>query len=357
MGACWRLSSSCRWRSCCCWRSFGFPSDGLAAGPRAGPARTACRPCHLRGPGAAIANRGPARGAVGDHRAGRDAGAAGRKRQTSTDGKRQGASSGRDAPAATRGSFRVRLRADLALGHVPAGMRVSPAPGSAGRRRSFATDREARIVVVRVPVAAGDRRRVSQFDRRVRGDSATWRSSKRRRVGRAPRPVFVGRPDPSVDDRPAADADSRPGRRVAAAGRRPGLRGRWPADRLGARRIQTPPAGPARRARQRGHRAGRRRPCRRAAAARADDLRRFARHPPPRARRTGPARSPPGRSPRADPAISAGCARCPARRDRRSDWRRRSRPPSIFLPVGALLGPRGLGLLSPTLLGAARSSP
>jgi hypothetical protein len=94
----------------------------------------------------------------------------------------------------------IRLRPDIALVHVPAGMRVSPAQGFSGPTAVFATDPKREIALVRVaPLPESTSGLPSAFER-FPGFSyvAVIEAAM---GGPSARPAFIGRLDTSVDDR------------------------------------------------------------------------------------------------------------------------------------------------------------
>jgi hypothetical protein len=104
------------------------------------------------------------------------------------------------APPATRLLPGVRLRPDLALVHVPAGMRVSSAQTFGGPTSVFATDLKREIALVRVPSPPESATGVPSVIDLFPGFSyvAVVEAAM---GGPTARPVFIGRLDPSVDDR------------------------------------------------------------------------------------------------------------------------------------------------------------
>jgi hypothetical protein len=94
----------------------------------------------------------------------------------------------------------IRLRADLALVHVPAGMRVSPAQGFAGPTEVFATDAKREVALVRVaPLAEGTTGVPNVFEG---FPGFSYVAVVEAAMGGATaRPSFIGRLDTSVDDR------------------------------------------------------------------------------------------------------------------------------------------------------------
>lgn len=94
----------------------------------------------------------------------------------------------------------VRLRPDLALVHIPAGMRVSPAQTFGGPTSVFATDLKREIALVRVPSLPESATGVPSVIDLFPGFSyvAVVEAAM---GGPTARPVFIGRLDPSVDDR------------------------------------------------------------------------------------------------------------------------------------------------------------
>lgn len=104
------------------------------------------------------------------------------------------------APPATRLLPGVRLRPDLALVHVPAGMRVSSAQTFGGPTSVFVTDSKREIALVRVPSLPESATGVPSVIDLFPGFSyvAVVEAAM---GGPTARPVFIGRLDPSVDDR------------------------------------------------------------------------------------------------------------------------------------------------------------
>jgi hypothetical protein len=94
----------------------------------------------------------------------------------------------------------IRLRSDLALVYVPAGMRVSPAQGFGGPTSVFATDPKREIALVRVPSLGESTTGVPNVLEGFPGFSyvAVVEAAM---GGPTARPVFIGRLDTSVDDR------------------------------------------------------------------------------------------------------------------------------------------------------------
>jgi hypothetical protein len=94
----------------------------------------------------------------------------------------------------------IRLRPDLALVYVPAGMRVSPAQGFGGPTSVFATDPKRELALVRVPVLGESTTGVPNVLEGFPGFSyvAVVEAAMGGPTGR---PVFIGRLDTSVDDR------------------------------------------------------------------------------------------------------------------------------------------------------------
>ncbi|MGE5835581.1 MAG: hypothetical protein ACM4AI_13945 [Acidobacteriota bacterium] len=119
-------------------------------------------------------------------------------------GKERGREKTSPAPSAPALSPRllpaIRLRPDIALVHVPAGMRVSPAQGFSGPTAVFATDPKREIALVRVaPLPESATGLPSAFER-FPGFSyvAVIEAAM---GGPSARPAFIGRLDTSVDDR------------------------------------------------------------------------------------------------------------------------------------------------------------
>ena len=94
----------------------------------------------------------------------------------------------------------IRLRPDIALVHVPAGMRVSPAQGFSGPTAVFAVDQKREIALVRVAPAPESTSGIPSALERFPGFSyvAVVEAAM---GGPSARPVFIGRLDTSVDDR------------------------------------------------------------------------------------------------------------------------------------------------------------
>ena len=94
----------------------------------------------------------------------------------------------------------IRLRPDLALVHVPAGMRVSPAQGFSGPTSVFASDLKREIALVRVPTLPESATGIPSVFENFPGFSyvAVVEAAM---GGPTARPVFIGRLDTSVDDR------------------------------------------------------------------------------------------------------------------------------------------------------------
>jgi hypothetical protein len=94
----------------------------------------------------------------------------------------------------------IRLRPDLALVHVPAGMRVSPAQGFSGPTAVFAMDPKREIALVRVTPLPESTSSVPSALERFPGFSyvAVIEAAM---GGPSARPAFIGRLDTSVDDR------------------------------------------------------------------------------------------------------------------------------------------------------------
>jgi hypothetical protein len=103
-------------------------------------------------------------------------------------------------PPAARLLPGIRLRPDLALVHVPAGMQVSPAQTFGGPTAVFASDPKREIALVRVPSLQDSATGVPNVIELFPGFSyvAVVEAAM---GGPTARPVFVGRLDPSVDDR------------------------------------------------------------------------------------------------------------------------------------------------------------
>jgi|RhiMethySRZTD1v2_1073278.scaffolds.fasta_scaffold52238_3 hypothetical protein len=94
----------------------------------------------------------------------------------------------------------IRLRPDIALVHVPAGMRVSPAQGFSGPTAVFATDPKREIALVRVaPLPESATGLPSAFERFP--GFAYVAVIEAAMGGPSARPAFIGRLDTSVDDR------------------------------------------------------------------------------------------------------------------------------------------------------------
>ncbi|HEY7473502.1 MAG TPA: hypothetical protein VH679_00715 [Vicinamibacterales bacterium] len=94
----------------------------------------------------------------------------------------------------------IRLRPDLALVHVPAGMRVSPAQGFSGPTAVFATDPKREIALVRVAPLPESTTGVPSVFEGFPGFSYVA-IVEAAIGGPTARPAFVGRLDTSVDDR------------------------------------------------------------------------------------------------------------------------------------------------------------
>ncbi|HYN10125.1 MAG TPA: hypothetical protein VES67_22255 [Vicinamibacterales bacterium] len=94
----------------------------------------------------------------------------------------------------------IRLRSDLALVHVPIGMRVSPAQGFTGPTSVFATDPKREIALVRVAPLPESTTGVPSVFEGFPGFSyvAVVEAAM---GGPTARPAFIGRLDTSVDDR------------------------------------------------------------------------------------------------------------------------------------------------------------
>ena len=94
----------------------------------------------------------------------------------------------------------IRLRPDLALVHVPAGMRVSPAQGFAGPTSVFAIDPKREVALVKVPLLGESTTGVPNVLEGFPGFSyvAVVEAAMGGATGR---PMFIGRLDTSVDDR------------------------------------------------------------------------------------------------------------------------------------------------------------
>jgi hypothetical protein len=103
-------------------------------------------------------------------------------------------------PAPPRLLPAIRLRPDIALVHVPAGMRVSPAQGFSGPTAVFATDPKREIALVRVTPLPESTSSVPSAFERFPGFSyvAVIEAAM---GGPSARPAFIGRLDTSVDDR------------------------------------------------------------------------------------------------------------------------------------------------------------
>ena len=103
-------------------------------------------------------------------------------------------------PSAPRLLPGIRLRPDLALVHVPAGMRVSPAQGFAGPTSVFAIDPKREVALVKVPVLGESTTGVPNVLEGFPGFSyvAVVEAAMGGPTGR---PLFIGRLDTSVDDR------------------------------------------------------------------------------------------------------------------------------------------------------------
>jgi hypothetical protein len=93
----------------------------------------------------------------------------------------------------------IRLRPDLALVYVPAGMRVSPAQGFGGPTSVFATDPKRELALVKVPVQGESNTGVPNVLEGFPGFS--YVAVVAAMGGPTGRPVFIGRLDTSVDDR------------------------------------------------------------------------------------------------------------------------------------------------------------
>jgi hypothetical protein len=94
----------------------------------------------------------------------------------------------------------IRLRPDIALVHVPAGMRVSPAQGFSGPTAVFAVDQKREIALVRVTPLPQSTTGIPSAFERFPGFSyvAVVEAAM---GGPSARPAFIGRLDTSVDDR------------------------------------------------------------------------------------------------------------------------------------------------------------
>ena len=336
-------SSSCRWPCCCVLARFrvsraaGARSSGDRRSP--GPLERLAARATYDDLAAAIADRRAAAGAVGRRR--RRSTRCRRRKTGRRRARRRRVSAGTPSPpAAAARCPAIRLGPDLALGaRACRHARQLRRRGSRADVESFATDPKREIALVRVPSLPESATGVPSVARRASRDSATSRSSKRRRAGRPPR---------------RCSSAARPvGRRslaaVAAAHRRRAARCR-PASLVFALDgrfigLALPRSGGARARSARRARRRRSLDARRAAAGGGaadesasprDIRRRELGGPDPLDRRLGVPPAPACRR------RWSGCSRCSSR-DRRSAWRRRSRRRSIFLPLGALLGPRGLG--------------
>ena len=312
--------------ACSCSRGSGFPSrrrGSVAPSTPAGPLeRLAARSTTTIWPPADRSRRSRR---LSSRRSSSSSVEARRRSEVTEKNRRKKTVSPEHALAGRRGSCRrsgVRP-ADLALVHVPAGLdsghRRPGAGGAASSRRVRSDARRLRSCACRRSETSSG---TASVDRRLRG--VQLRRRRRSGDGRADRrPVFIGRVDPTTDD-------ARGRRRCCVLG---GSRRRCRPARcvfaLDGRFIGMALPTSGRLALVRRPRSTR---VARARAAAADRRHRRPRrdfasgHPPPRARRTRPARPAPRRPPRRSAAQRLAAARCSSP-DRRSASRRRSRPP------------------------------